>query len=85
MLFLAPLGPVAWWVLATVPFGVVLVTARFLAWFTWLSVLYGVRTWDLALTVRLTLALTWPLRWLGPVRRERERLLEAWNQGQKSA
>ncbi len=55
--------------------------ALFLAWFTWLSVLYGVRTRDLGLAVRLALALTAPLRRLAPVRRERERLLEAWNRG----
>jgi hypothetical protein len=55
--------------------------ALLLAWPTWLNVLYGVRTWDLALMVQLALALSWPLQWLGPVRRERERLREAWERG----
>ncbi|MBC7227475.1 MAG: helix-turn-helix domain-containing protein [Thermoflexales bacterium] len=85
VLALAPLKPAVWWALMGIPCVVLVVIALFLAWFTWLSVLYGVRTWDLALMVRLTLALTWLLRWLGPVRRERERLLEAWNRGQGSA
>lgn len=49
------------------------------AWLLWLCILYGVRTWDLALMVRLALALTRPLAGLAPVRRERERLREAWN------
>ncbi len=47
----------------------------------WMDVLYGVRTWDLALMVRLALALSRPLAGLGPVRRERERLREAWERG----
>ncbi|MCX7854742.1 MAG: hypothetical protein N2556_01980 [Anaerolineae bacterium] len=75
----APLELNVWWMLMMFPVGVVVAIGLFLAWFTWLSVLYGVRTWDLALMVRLALALTGPLQWLGPVRRERERLLEAWN------
>jgi transcriptional regulator with XRE-family HTH domain len=62
-----------------VPF--ILIMALLLAWPTWLNVLYGVRTWDLALMVQLALALSWPLQWLGPVRRERERLREAWERG----
>jgi len=62
-----------------VPF--ILIIALLLAWPTWLNVLYGVRTWDLALMVQVALALSWPLRWLGPVRRERERLREAWKRG----
>jgi len=62
-----------------VPF--ILIMALLLAWPTWLNVLYGVRTWDLALMVHLALALSWPLQWLGPVRRERERLREAWERG----
>jgi len=53
----------------------------FLAKLIWLCVLYGVRTWDLALVVHLALALSWPLQWLGPVRRERERLKDAWERG----
>ncbi len=73
----ASLRPYDW--LLLVPF--VIGIALFLAWFTWLSVLYGVRTWDLALAVRLALALTAPLRGLAPVRRERERLREAWDRG----
>lgn len=44
----------------------------------WLCLLYGVRTRDLALMVQGALALSRPLQWLGPVRRERERLWEAW-------
>lgn len=65
-----------------VPF--ILLTALLLAWPTWLNVLYGVRTWDLALMVHLALALSWPLQWLRPVRRERERLREAWKRGRGS-
>jgi hypothetical protein len=62
----------------------VFVAHLLLAWPTWLNVLYGVRTWDMALMVQLALALSWPLQWLGPVRRERERLREAWEQGGRS-
>ena len=62
--------------LLVVPF--ILLTALLLAWPTWLNVLDGVRTWDLALMVQSALVLSWPLQWLGPVRRERERLREAW-------
>jgi transcriptional regulator with XRE-family HTH domain len=65
-----------------VPF--ILIMALLLAWPTWLNVLYGVRTWDLALMVQVALALSWPLQWLGPVRRERERLREAWKRGGRS-
>jgi transcriptional regulator with XRE-family HTH domain len=62
----------------------VVVAHLLLAWPTWLNVLYGVRTWDLALMVQVALALSWPLQWLGPVRRERERLREAWKRGGRS-
>jgi len=62
----------------------VFVAHLLLAWPTWLNVLYGVRTWDLALMVQVALALSWPLQWLGPVRRERERLREAWKRGGRS-
>lgn len=55
-----------------------------LSWVIWLCLLYGVRTWDLALMVRLALALTWPLKWLRPVQRERERLRKAWKRGQEA-
>lgn len=75
----APLEPKVWGMLTMLPVGVVVGIGLFLAWFAWLSVLYGVRTWDLGLMVRLALALTRPLAGLAPVRRERERLREAWN------
>ncbi len=48
------------------------------SWVYWLDVLYGVRTWDLALMVKMALGLSWLLGWIPGVRKERERLREAW-------